>query len=180
MTQAGSWIIETDEGGAEARSLLQIMNGDYRQGVMIIECETSMSPNLERAIEQLITSNIILQRLDILKVFPTTRTTMILCDEWLPEYKKPIMTFKIGAHTEPMISSQFHLERDCWLQSERGLRALSELNWLQKRLQRESKSRQFATQNQATPWLFRFLSLGRRRLRRQATPHPLDIFRSRL
>jgi hypothetical protein len=180
IINAGDWIIETDAGGMLARARLQIIQGDYRQGIILFDFDCCTFEDFPVITSQLLTSCFATQRLDLLKVMPMNDVSMNGCRTLLNSFERQLMTFRVGEHPEPTVCTQFHLERDAWLESESGVRALNQLGWLQKRIQRETKARQFAAREREAPWLFRLLTLGRRRRRRADTVHPLDLFRSRL
>jgi hypothetical protein len=180
IVHAGDWIIENDDKGMLARAKLQIICGDYRHGVLLLDFDDCDFEDFYMVTAQLLTSCFVTQRLDILKVLPMNPRSIESCQGLMKCFERQLMTFRVGEYPEPVFQTQFQLERDAWFESEAGSSALKQLGWLQKRIQRKLKSSEFAQQKRKTPWMFQLLSMGRRRRRREQTIHPLDLFRSRL
>jgi hypothetical protein len=180
IRKAGDWIIEIKDKGMIARARLQIIAGDYKQGIILLDCLPCETGPLQMILAQLLTSCFSVQRLDTLKVLPLNIQTSDTINVLLKGFERRLLTFTANEQPSAVFCRQFHLERDAWLESENGAITLDQLGWLQKRIQRESKALQFATQETKTPWLLSLLTMGRRRRRCDDMIHPLEQFRKKL
>jgi hypothetical protein len=175
--QVADWVIETPNEDCLGCLRLQMINGDFKAGYLLFNTPTQIDATVKTLLTQLITSLFILQKLDTLMLIPANEASARAAFEITKSHSKTILTFGQGTSPYSVKLNPVFLEKDIWLTSESGSKALSHLSWLKKRVEREAKMSNPEVKPRRLSWLSAILSLGFRRHRSSPSIHPLDSFR---
>ena len=175
ITDTDSWIVETSSLGPIARIKLQVIPGNFRIGILMIDLEKK-DPQLDmgEVFGQIISCTFMSRNLDTQKIIPLTSIAKDVLDDICAAFHSDVMTFNRQWLAEPTGQPSYSIEKELWNTSPAGERALLNLSWLKKRVDRAKAA---ADQQYRAPkrhWLFSFLTLGLARRRQPKLRHPLD------
>ena len=175
MTDTDSWIVETSSLGPIARIKLQVIPGNFRMGILMIDLEKK-DPQLDMGeiFGQIISCTFMSRNLDTQKIIPLTSIAKDVLEGICAAFHSDVMTFSRQCLAEPTAQPAYSMEKDLWNESPAGQRALLTLTWLKKRVDRTKAASDQQYRAPKRPWIFSFLTLGLSNRRRPKTPHPLD------
>jgi len=175
MTDTNSWILETSSLGPIARIKLQVIPGNFRIGILMIDLEKKdLQLDMGEIFGQIISCTFMSRNLDTQKIIPLTPLAKDVLDDICASFHSDMMTFNRQWLAEPTAQPAYSLENELWNMSPAGERALLNLSWLKKRLDRAKAASDQQYRAPKRSWLFSFLTLGLTNRRRSKTLHPLD------
>jgi hypothetical protein len=170
------WIIETDGNKPVGRASLQVLRGDYCQGLLFIGVETIQNHLIEDMTSQLITLAFLSKELVSIKIVNTSPMSTHLIKHLQDHFSSRIMTFSKGHLPDALMQTVHEIDRDAWFDSTFGQTSLVALGWLKKRMDRVNAVSQVGRQKKSSSWIFSLLKVGKRR-RPSEMIHPLTKIR---
>jgi hypothetical protein len=175
-SQVQQWVIEMDGNRPVGRASLQVLRGDYCQGLLFIGLETSPFNLIEDITSQLITLAFLSRELVSIKIVnrssPPAHSIKYLNDH----VSTRIMTFSKGHLPVAMTQTVQEFDRQTWFDSPLGQTSLVTLGWLKKRMDRANAMSQGGRPKKSRSWIFSLLKVGKRRTSSEMI-HPLTKIR---
>lgn len=170
------WVIVTDGNKPVGRASLQVLRGDYCQGLLFIGVETTQNHLIEDMTSQLITLAFLSKELVSIKIVNMSPVSTRLIKHLEDHFSSPIMTFSKGYLPDVMTQTVHEIDRDAWFDSTLGQTSLVKLGWLKKRMDRANAVSQVGRQKKSRSWIFSLLKVGKRRTSSDMI-HPLTKIR---
>jgi hypothetical protein len=170
------WVIETDENKLVGRASLQVLRGDYCQGLLFIGVETTQDHLIDDMTSQLITLAFLSKELVSIKIVNTSSMTTHLIRHLNDHFSARVMTFSKGHLPDVVMQTIHEIDRDAWFDSTLGKTSLVTLGWLKKRMDRLHATSHSGRPQKKRFWIFSLLKVGKRRTRSEMI-HPLTKIR---
>jgi hypothetical protein len=176
-SQAQQWVIEMDGNRPVGRASLQVLKGDYCQGLLFVGIETTLPNLIEDVTAQLITLAFLGKELVTIKIVNMSPSSRQLIKYPNDNVSARVITFSRGHLPEIMFQPVHEIDRQEWFDSKLGETSLVALGWLKKRMDRVNAVSQVGRPKKSRSWIFSLLKIGKRRTSNDMI-HPLTKIRS--
>ncbi len=174
-SQVQQWVIEIDNRPT-GRAHLQVLRGDYCQGILFIGVEATQLNPIKDVTAQLITLAFLSKELVTIKIVNTSLRPENLIKPLDDQFSTRVMTFSKSHLPEAMFQSVYEFDRQTWFDSKAGQTSLVTLGWLKNRMDRANAVSQVGRAKKSRAWIFSLLKIGKRRTSSDMI-HPLSKIR---